>query len=246
VTIDLTPPSPPVIQSPADRSQVTSETVDISGIAEKGTTVEMLFGGVFKIQADSTTGEFTFKGIGLKSGTNVFSFTAKDRAGNVSKATDYTLVLSSSGIPSVSVILERGGYGANEDVLMTSTIGNTTASETFDDLMVRVSVRKDDGGVLYEEETQVVSLKPGEVFEFKCRWNTAANEAGHYTVRLEVVRGASLLASVTAGFDIVAAPVVAAIPAVSEWGLIVLIGLLGIATRFFLGRGRVPGRAGKR
>jgi hypothetical protein len=246
VTIDLTPPSPPVIQSPADRSQVTSETVDISGIAEKGTTVEMLFGGVFKIQADSTTGEFTFKGIGLKSGTNVFSFTAKDRAGNVSKATDYTLVLSSSGIPSVSVILERGGYGANEDVLMTSTIGNTTASETFDDLTVRVSVRKDDGGVLYKEETQIVSLKPGKVFEFKCRWNTAANPTGHYTASLEVLRGASLLASATAGFDIVVAPVVTAIPAMNECGLIVLIGLLGITVRFFLAKGRVPIQAGKR
>ena len=195
---------------------------------------------------NSTTGEFTFKGIALKSGTNGFSFTAKDRAGNVSKATDYTLVLSSSGMPSARVTLDNGEYGANEDVLMTSTVGNTTASETFDDLTVRVSVRKDDGGVLYKEETQIASLKPGEVFEFKCKWSTAANPTGHYTVRLEVMRGTSLLATATASFDIAAGPVPAAIPAMNECGLIVLIGLLGITARFFLAKGRVPIQAGKR
>ena len=144
------------------------------------------------------------------------------------------------------MILERGEYGANEDVLMTLTVGNTTASETFEDLTIRVSVGKDDGGVLYKEETQIVSLKPGEAFEFKCQWNTAANPAGHYAVRLEVMRGSSLLATATASFDIAAGPVPAAIPAMNEWGLIVLIGLLGTAARFFLAKRRVPIRAGKR
>ena len=72
VTIDLTPPSPPVIQSPVDRSKVTSKTVDIRGVAEKEATIEMAFGGVFKTRADSTTGEFAFKEIALKPGTKCF------------------------------------------------------------------------------------------------------------------------------------------------------------------------------
>lgn len=61
-------------------------------------------------------------------------------------------------------------------------------------------------------------------------------------MRVEVLNGASLLASGTAGFDITAGPVVIAIPAAAPAGLIILIGLLGTVASYCLSRVR----AGKR
>jgi hypothetical protein len=85
---------------------------------------------------------------------------------------------------------------------------------------------------------QAGTLRQGEAFELETRWNAGSNR-GHYTVRLEVLRGASLLASATAGFDIVAEPaVVTTIPAANAWSLIILTGLLGTAASYFLGKRR--------
>ncbi len=92
-TIDLTPPEPPQIVSPQDGTYLSSETVDIKGVAEPGAVVEMGFAEVVKTTADPATGEFIFKNITLLPGKNIFLFTAKDRAGNVSDSTRYILYL---------------------------------------------------------------------------------------------------------------------------------------------------------
>lgn len=143
-TVDLTPPSPPVIGSPADGSKVTSETVDIRGAAEAGATVVMAFGGLFEAPADMASGEFVFERVKLSPGSNDFAFTAKDRAGNVSGATAYRLVYS-AGVVMAEVTAGKAEYGPNEEVLMISIVRNATAAETYDDLTVRVSIA--GGGV---------------------------------------------------------------------------------------------------
>jgi Tol biopolymer transport system component/flagellar hook assembly protein FlgD len=93
ITIDLTPPDPPQIVSPPDGTFVSSKTVEIKGVAEPGTEIEMGFLKVVTTTADLETGEFSFKDVTLLPGKNIFLFNAKDKAGNVSKTTKYILYL---------------------------------------------------------------------------------------------------------------------------------------------------------
>jgi hypothetical protein len=154
---------------------------------------------------NASSGQFVFEKVRLSPGSNDFVFTAKDRAGNVSGATAYGLSYSTGGLV-VKVALEKGEYRPNEEVRITSTVRNGASAETYSDLKVRVSIAGEGGGVLYAEEVQTGTLRPGEAFELETRWNTGSNRPGHYTVTLQVLRGASLLASTTVGFEIAVAP----------------------------------------
>jgi hypothetical protein len=89
-TIDLTPPERPAVQTPPDRSTVSSGVLEISGTAEPGSTVEMSFSGISATaQSDPITGRFVFAGVSLMAGPNTFAFNARDRAGNRSLSTDH-------------------------------------------------------------------------------------------------------------------------------------------------------------
>jgi len=92
ISIDLTPPEPPVITSPPENSPVVTYTVEIQGTAEPGSLVEMMFEGIFRTYADSVTGEFIFTEIELFPGANILSFNATDAAGNISELTEYTIL----------------------------------------------------------------------------------------------------------------------------------------------------------
>ena len=207
---------------------MTSDTVEIRGAAEPGATVEMIFGGRFEAQADPVSGAFVFGEIKLQAGDNLFSFTARDRAGYVSGTTSYTLVLSAGGVPSAHVTLDRGKYTQNGVVLITSTIQNSTPSDTFVDLTARVSVVNGLGAALFMSETPIPSLQPGLVFEFQTRWETASNPCGYYSVRLEISRGGQLLCTATQGFEILCLEP-HAVSTLDHLGLMILGLLVGTA-----------------
>jgi Tol biopolymer transport system component/flagellar hook assembly protein FlgD len=123
ITIDLTPPAPPIITSPPDNSFVSSNIVDIKGIAEPGSMVKMVFAGTFTTQADPITGEFVFKGVRLNTGQNSFIFTAEDRVGNISGPTGYTLHLDISAWLSGTITASPNPVyqGKDETILYTIT-----------------------------------------------------------------------------------------------------------------------------
>ena len=56
VTIDLTPPEPPMVISPQDNSNVATETVEIVGTAEPGATVK-LEASAFFTKGETTAAE---------------------------------------------------------------------------------------------------------------------------------------------------------------------------------------------
>ncbi len=124
ITINLTAPEPPLIISPADESFVSSNTVDIKGIAEPGSIVEMGFVNVFRTEADPTTGEFTFSDVELIPGKNTFVFTAENVAGNVSEPSVYTLYLGKLEVTkSLSRALKTLVLIADDDFRTTQTKG---------------------------------------------------------------------------------------------------------------------------
>jgi Tol biopolymer transport system component len=93
ITIDLTPPAAPLIVSPPNNSTLSTEVVEIRGMAEPGSMVEMTFVNVFSTQANPSTGEFIFGDVKLLPGENKATFQAKDAAGNVSLPAEYTIHL---------------------------------------------------------------------------------------------------------------------------------------------------------
>jgi hypothetical protein len=64
----------------------------------------MVFGSIFRTEANSTTGEFAYTGVKLIPGENKFVVRASDRAGNVSLPTEYTLYLVKPTIEATKII----------------------------------------------------------------------------------------------------------------------------------------------
>lgn len=90
ITIDLTPPEPPFVVSPAPGSAVTVQTVSIEGLSEPGAFVDVATATTLTAEANGE-GRFLFEGITLAEGVNVFTLTARDRGGNVSSPYLYSL-----------------------------------------------------------------------------------------------------------------------------------------------------------
>jgi hypothetical protein len=201
ITIDLTPPKPPVILSPPDNSTLSSEVIDIQGTAEQDSMVEMAFTNIFKTRANSVTGEFVFKRVMLTLGKNVFVFKASDMAGNVSAPKEYILHLKI--IPILTVITDRAKYNPFENVTITSAIQNPSQNYTLQSLMAKVSVMNSQGTTLFTDEKPVQAILPGQFVELGTTWNTSANPKGTYTLKLEILEGGAVLTESTSSFEII-------------------------------------------
>jgi prenyltransferase beta subunit len=109
VTVDLTPPDPPVIVSPPDGYISVRKTVNIVGTSEPLSAVDMTYGGLIYSVESSQTGDFVFDGVELERGDNFFVFTATDMAGNRSDETHHTITYTpveiSDGSPQTASLL---------------------------------------------------------------------------------------------------------------------------------------------
>lgn len=92
--IDLTSPPAPIVTSHVDSQIISQEMINLFGSVEANSTVTL------SLQQDVTTnftviadevGNYTFNGISLVDGDNVFELVATDRAGNSSEITRITL-----------------------------------------------------------------------------------------------------------------------------------------------------------
>jgi Tol biopolymer transport system component/flagellar hook assembly protein FlgD/fibronectin type 3 domain-containing protein len=108
ITIDLTPPEPPVVVSPPSGSAVTEPNVSIQGLSEPGASVNLEFTATLTKEVDEK-GRFVFEGVSLIEGTNGFVLTAKDRAGNVSTPFFYSLLYNPATEFTISASAESGG-----------------------------------------------------------------------------------------------------------------------------------------
>jgi hypothetical protein len=199
-TIDLTSPNPPVILSPPANSILSTEMIDIKGMAEPGSTVEMAFGSVFRTEADASTGNFSFAGVTLVPGENRFVFKASDKAGNVSSSAEYAVRLRL--VPNAMVTTDRVEYRPNEVVTITSTIQNPSQYYTLENLVAKVSVADSQGNVLSAEEKSVPAIPLRQEAKLITTWNTSTHPTGAYTVRLEVLEGVVVLSESTTIFEI--------------------------------------------
>ena len=197
--IDLTPPAPPQITSPPDQSVVASGVVEIRGIAEKGSSVELSSGSTFTTGANTDTGEFLFAGIQLNPGENIFRFTAIDRAGNRSLPRDYQLIYTAV---TSQVVTDKLKYNPKEKVTSKSTIRNASTQSPVQNLVARISIVSSGGQALFLEEKQVPTVPPNSPAEVTTEWNTSTNPKGQYTVKLEVAQSGIILSSSTTRFEI--------------------------------------------
>jgi len=199
ITIDLTPPGPPVIISPPDNTNLITDTVDISGTAEPGALVEMISGGGYTTDADTATGEFIFTNVELISDLNTFVFTAKDAAGNVSGQTDHLLL--HVGISS-SATTDKTQYGMNDDVSAVIYVQNTGPEYTIPALTLTMDIIDPSENIIYSEEMDIADLMPGMTTELNSTWNTSESAPGMYRIKARVYFRDQQLSVSTTTFEI--------------------------------------------
>ncbi|MEJ2697679.1 MAG: Ig-like domain-containing protein [Candidatus Sulfobium sp.] len=124
ITVDLTPPAPPVVVSPDDNTTLFTETVDIHGTAEPGSEVVMRGTDTVRTKADTATGDFVFSAVHLLPGDNSFALTAEDAAGNVSTSYNYGLFFDISDWFTGTVKSEPDPVYQGRDETITYSISN--------------------------------------------------------------------------------------------------------------------------
>jgi subtilase family serine protease/Tol biopolymer transport system component/flagellar hook assembly protein FlgD/fibronectin type 3 domain-containing protein len=200
-TTDITPPDPPVIVTPPHDTVVPAEVVAIKGTTEPGARIRMIFSGLASAQADAATGTFDFAGVKLLPGANILKFTATDPAGNMSQPTDHVLNVVIPPSLDVSIALDKAEYHADQDVVITSTLRNTSSDSPLNGLTARVSIIGSQEQVISSEDKTLASLPAGQSATLMTPWNTARNPKGPYRARIEVF-GASGKNEATSGFAI--------------------------------------------
>ncbi len=145
VTIDLTPPGPVVIVSPADGSVVNTTSPQVAGTSEPFAEVTLVIAGVgtFVVVADAA-GHWSFTLSGLSEATYTVLASVKDRAGNQGPDTGstFTVDVTAPGVPVISqpvsgtvsndpqpVLSGEAEPGATVQIFIDGVlVGNTTAN----------------------------------------------------------------------------------------------------------------------
>ena len=200
VTIDLTAPQIPSIVSPVTNAVVTTEVVDIRGGGEPECRIEMVSGGISRIATASGNGDFVFYGVSLLPGQNLFSIRATDRAGNTSVPMEYALNLRV--MPLLTVGADRPAYYPNRVATLLSTLQNPSRNYALQNLTARISLKNNQGTVLFVDERPIQTILPGERVELRTLWNTSVHQKGRYTVELGAFEGEAVFAEVTTHFEI--------------------------------------------
>ncbi len=186
VTVDLTSPEPPVVISPPDSSFAPSGTVNIDGIAEPASIVEMAFNTTkVTIQADMTTGGFRFNGVKLTPGKNIFSFTAKDKAKNISEPAGYTLYLDISEWVTGTIKAQPNPVCQGKDVTLTYTVTNN-GNDDINNLSVKVLIINPDTQEVKNSFEGTVNLPKTITATGSFTASTLSLAPGTYSAVLEV------------------------------------------------------------
>ncbi|WP_246856136.1 Ig-like domain-containing protein [Nocardioides xinjiangensis] len=127
--VDDQAPAAPVIVTPADGSTTNDSTPEFSGTAEPGSTVVVTSPGGAEVcsdVADATGAWSCTPGQPLPDGTNPYTATAEDEAGNESPATTTTFTVDTS--TSVDVLLPADGSTTTDPTPTISGSGEPGAS----------------------------------------------------------------------------------------------------------------------
>lgn len=152
---DKTPPAPPRFNSfPEFTNQ---KTVDINGSSEPGAKVKLTFNGEEMETVVDKDGQFSFTDLVLSDGTNDFSATAQDSAGNVSLESKSFTITYDAKPPDLTIDNPQDGsqfFGSKERQVSIQGTTESGAQVTVNDRIVVV----DDSGK-YQYTT---SLNDGE------------------------------------------------------------------------------------
>jgi Tol biopolymer transport system component/subtilase family serine protease/fibronectin type 3 domain-containing protein len=143
VIVDMTPPGPPEVTAPACNSFSPFSEVDIEGVAEAGSKVEITGQGIHAISQTDGAGKFIFRQLGLVPGKNILDLTASDKGGNVSLPSSHTLYFDISEWFSGAVVAETDPvYQGNEEIISYSVMNS--GEEDVSDLHLKVLIKSAD------------------------------------------------------------------------------------------------------
>src|SRR5574341_893697 len=101
------------------------------------------------------------------------------------------------------VTVEKLTYNPKETVALSATVASQSVNSIFENLTALVTIRPSGGGnAICTEQKTITSLMPEAMFTFKSYCPAAGERAGMYTARLEVLSGQTVLASSSAGFEV--------------------------------------------
>lgn len=127
------------------------------------------------------------------SGTYQAVITLKEDGKAVARAAA-GFAIQPSKVAGISVAADKATYRSSEQVSATITLTGTSPNYVFSNLIVKTTVSGSAGQPLFSESKTVVSLVNGQRVELKSYWNTARNPGGSYTLRAELMEGATSIA----------------------------------------------------
>ncbi|MGH3033191.1 MAG: Ig-like domain-containing protein [Gaiellaceae bacterium] len=130
-TVDLTPPAPPTIDSPAEGSTSATGTIALSGTAEPGSTVEVFEGAT---STGSTTagpdGAWSSTLSSVPDGSHSYTATARDAAGNTSLLSSARTVIVDTSAPNTTI--GAGPIGSTPFTTATFSFSADEAGSSFE------------------------------------------------------------------------------------------------------------------
>lgn len=143
---DHTPPAPPKFSS--FNNFTNQQNVSLTGTAEPGSTVKLTFNGNEQDVLADKDGNFTFN-VQLDNGTNTFSATAVDSAGNTSQTTQSNTITFDNQPPNLTIDSPADGsqfFGSSQRQVTIKGTAESTDQITINDRIVAVD---DNGGFQY-------------------------------------------------------------------------------------------------
>jgi hypothetical protein len=155
VIVDVTPPTAPVIDSPADNSFDTDGIITLSGTADANSTVEVFDGTTTE---DTTSvdpsGAWTLTLPAVGDGSHAFSAKAKDAAHNISGFSNTRTVMVDTIKPTVkSTTPPNRAKGVRRDTNLTATFSEKMGASTVNATTLKLYKVNPDGS-----QTQITDV----------------------------------------------------------------------------------------
>ncbi|MFZ2500365.1 MAG: Ig-like domain-containing protein [Minisyncoccia bacterium] len=213
VIVDLTPPAVPIVNSPANNAFITNADdedasqsglqISVTGTAEPQSMVTLQSASTTLTARASIDGVFTFRAVDMQRGTNQFTVTAKDEAGNASVSRIVRVVYDNP--PTVTILTPKPFRGLTGKASVSWSVSDIDGDKIQ---QVRLEYRRGSGAFIPLDLVKHSVLDTPHIFDVR-----DFPEAADYQLRLSAGDG------IATGTDLVSFSVDRTPPTLSSFTL---------------------------
>lgn len=144
----------------------------------------------------------TWPAIGVFSGDYRAILRLSDQSGHIVAERPLSFAIAEEGELSARVTTDDSSYGDNQPVTVSGSYQLLKANSPMSEVQLSISIKNGDGELLIDDQRSLGTVLPGSSGEVSLLWNTGNHPPGDYLARLELVKGAAVLASAETWFAV--------------------------------------------